>query len=99
MESRGQHAYDGHRAIFQVEHLTDCTTRLAEVSYRKAFTHYRHGGFRPEFVRRDQAARDGHQLEDIREPGICAVRRHELGLTSGLDWQIAADVACRGTKG
>ena len=85
MESRGHHAYDGHRAVFHVQHLTDCAIRLAEVSHGKSFTHDRHRGFRPELVGRDQPACDGLQLEDVREPGICAVGRHELGPTAGLD--------------
>ncbi len=48
---------------------------------------------------RDQPARDGLQLEDVREPGIRAVGRHELGLAAGLDRQLAAGVTCRGSEG
>jgi len=47
MESCG-YAYDGHRAIFHVQHLTDCAMRFTEKSHGEAFTHHRHGCFRLE---------------------------------------------------
>ena len=99
MESRGQHAHDGQRALFQVHHLADRAIRLAEVPHGEAFTHHRDGGLRPELAGSDQPAGDGLQLEDVREPGIGAVGRHELGLAAGLDRQLAAGVACRGSEG
>jgi hypothetical protein len=55
------------------------------MSHGEAFTHNGHGGLRLELAGGDQPARDGLQLEDVHEPGIRAVRRHELGLTAGLN--------------
>jgi hypothetical protein len=71
----------------------------SKMAHREAFSHQRHGSLRLELVAGNQPAGDGLQLEDVREAGIGAVRRHELGLTAGLDRQLAADVARGGSEG
>src|ERR1051326_730328 len=98
MESRWQDADDRHGLALEPQCLPDGAIGITEVPHGEAFTNQRHGVFRSVLVARNQAARGWLELKDVREPGICAVRRGALGLAASLDRKLAAGVACRGSE-
>jgi hypothetical protein len=54
------------------------------MTHSEAFVHDGHRGFRPEFLGRDQPARNRPYLENVCKSGVDSVSRDKLGLTASF---------------